>query len=144
MLVNNAGILKDVLSRWRTPELSADGIEIHWRTNYLGTFHLTSLLLPMLIESGRASGDARVLNVTSHQHARGRNERLFATTHRYNSWDAYGQSKTSAHSHDHGTPSAPRWNWRVPCGGVASRVCAHQDDRAGAGVLWISSLTVVE
>ena len=93
VLVNNAGILKDVLSRWRNPEFSADGVEIHWRTNYLGTFHLTSLLLPMLIESGRASGDARVLNVTSHQHTRGRNERLFGASDRYNSWDAYGQSK---------------------------------------------------
>ena len=93
VLVNNAGILKDVLSRWRAAEFSADGIEIHWRTNYLGTFHLTSLLLPMLIESGRASGDARVLNVTSHQHTRGRNERMFVTPERYNSWDAYGQSK---------------------------------------------------
>ena len=64
------------------------------RVDMTGRYVLvTSLLLPMLIASGRASGDARVLNVTSHQHARGRNERLFGASDRYNSWDAYGQSK---------------------------------------------------
>ncbi len=78
VLINNAGILRDVLWRWRKPRLSADGFEIHWRTNYLGTFHLTRLLLPMLLESGRRTGDARVINVSSHQHDKGSNDRLFA------------------------------------------------------------------
>lgn len=93
VLVNNAGILLDPLGRWREPRLSPDGVEIHWRTNYLGTFQLTTALLPLLLESGRGSGDARVINVASHQHTRGRNERLFAPSGRYHSWDAYGQSK---------------------------------------------------
>ena len=93
VLVNNAGILLDPLARWREPRLSADGVEIHWRTNYLGTFQLTAALLPVLLESGRRSGDARVVNVASHQHTRGRNARLFAPSDRYHSWDAYGQSK---------------------------------------------------
>ena len=93
VLVNNAGILLDPLGRWREPRLAPDGIEIHWRTNYLGTFQLTAALLPLLLESGRGSGDARVINVASHQHTRGRNERLFGPSDRYNSWDVYGQSK---------------------------------------------------
>lgn len=93
VLVNNAGILLDPLGRWREPRLAPDGVEIHWRTNYLGTFQLTAALLPLLLESGSESGDARVINVASHQHTRGRNERLFAPSGRYHSWDAYGQSK---------------------------------------------------
>ena len=93
VLINNAGILRDLLPRRREAERSPDGFEIHWRTNYLGTFHLTSLLLPMLIECAQAGGDARVLNVTSHQHMRGRNDRLFAGVGGDNAWNAYGQSK---------------------------------------------------
>ena len=95
VLVNNAGILLDVLSRWREPRLAADGIEVHWRTNYLGTFDLTRALLPLLLEAARRDGDARVLNVVSHQHTRGSNESLntAASPPRYNSWDAYGLSK---------------------------------------------------
>ena len=93
VLVNNAGILLDTFARWREPRLSADGFEIHWRINYLGTFQLTAGLLPLLLESGRRSGDARVVNMVSHQHTRGRNARLFGDPLPYNSWDAYGQSK---------------------------------------------------
>ncbi len=93
VLINNAGILHDVLALRRQVERSPDGFEVHWRINYLGTFHLTSLLLPTLIDSAAADGDARVLNVTSHQHMRGRNDRLFAEFGGHNPWDAYGQSK---------------------------------------------------
>jgi len=93
VLVNNAGILLDVFSRWRAPMRTADGIEIHWRTNFLGTVQLTAALLPLLMDSGRLTGDARVVNVVSHQHAKGRNAWFFAEPPRYDSWTAYGQSK---------------------------------------------------
>ena len=93
VLINNAGILHDLLALRRQVERSPDGFEAHWRINYLGTFHLTHLLLPLLIDSAAADGDARVLNVTSHQHMRGRNDRLFAESASRNPWDAYGQSK---------------------------------------------------
>ncbi|MCZ0944380.1 MAG: SDR family NAD(P)-dependent oxidoreductase [Gammaproteobacteria bacterium] len=93
VLINNAGILHDLLALRRQVERSADGVEIHWRINYLGTFHLTSLLLPLLIDSAATDGDARVLNVTSHQHVRGRNDHLLAAFANHNPWDAYGQSK---------------------------------------------------
>ena len=94
------------------------GFEVHWRTNYLGVFHLTRTLLPLLQQSGLESGDARVVNVSSGLHDRVGNADLFdgvALRHqphrdkpqrhlphgdlphreqpRYHSWDAYGKSK---------------------------------------------------
>ncbi len=93
MLVNNAGIHLDLLSQWKSPHLTADGHELHWRTNYLGSMHLTHLLLPLLQESGRSTGDARIVNVVSQLHEKGRNENLFGPAAPYNSWVAYGTSK---------------------------------------------------
>jgi len=123
VLVNNAGIFKKTLTQPRKPPLAEDGFEIHWRTNYLGAFHLTWALLPLLQRSGIESGDARVVNVSSGQHDRVGNEDLFdeGPRHdgphheeprqgrprreepryggpcpdkpRYHSWDAYGKSK---------------------------------------------------
>jgi len=88
VLVNNAGIHLDLRSKWHEPQL-VDGHEVHWRTNYLGTAQLTRLLLDNLL----ASGDARVVNVVSKLHDRGRNEWLFAPVTPYDSWAAYGTSK---------------------------------------------------
>jgi len=93
VLVNNAGIHLDLLSRWKEPHLTDDGFEIQWRTNYLGTAHLTHLLLPLLEKTGLTTGDARVVNVVSQLHTRGSNEDLFEVTRPYNSWQAYGNSK---------------------------------------------------
>jgi len=93
VLINNAGIHLDLLSRWKEPRVTDDGLEIHWRTNYLGAAHLTHLLLPLLEKAGRATGDARVVNVGSHLYVRGSNDDLFEVTRPYNSWAAYGNSK---------------------------------------------------
>jgi len=93
LLVNNAGIHLDLLSQWKAPHLTADGHELHWRTNYLGTMHLTHLLLPLLQETGRRTGDARIINVVSQLHGKGLNADLFAPSTSYNSWVAYGTSK---------------------------------------------------
>ena len=93
VLVNNAGVHLDLLSQWKQPKLSADGHEIQWRTNYLGTMQLPHRLLPALQASGRRSGDARIVNVVSQLHARGSNEALFAPLQPYDSWVAYGTSK---------------------------------------------------
>ena len=99
VLINNAAIFRDVLWRWRGHRLAADGLEIHWRTNYLGTFHLTRLLLPLLLETGRRTGDARVINVSSHQHDKGTNDLLFKPPDRLDSWTAYGRSKLALIHH---------------------------------------------
>ncbi|MEM8606200.1 MAG: SDR family NAD(P)-dependent oxidoreductase [Myxococcota bacterium] len=93
VLVNNAGVHLDLLSQWKEPRRSADGFEIQWRINYLGTAHLTHRLLPALIRAGRDTGDARIVNVVSKLYSRGANQDLFERTRRYNSWDAYGNSK---------------------------------------------------
>ena len=93
ILINNAGIHLDLLSQWKSPHLTADGHDLHWRTNYLGTMHLTHLLLPLLRKTGRDSGDARIVNVVSQLHFKGLNANLFDTDAPYNSWVAYGTSK---------------------------------------------------
>jgi NAD(P)-dependent dehydrogenase (short-subunit alcohol dehydrogenase family) len=64
-----------------------DGHEVHWRINYLGTMHLTSLLVPLMRRG------SRIVNVVSKLHRRGTNAALFASAAKYSSWDAYGTSK---------------------------------------------------
>jgi NAD(P)-dependent dehydrogenase (short-subunit alcohol dehydrogenase family) len=93
ILINNAGIHLDLRAKWPQPHLTEDGYEIHWRTNYLGTMQLTHRLLPLVERAGETSGDARIVNVASKLHVRGRNEFLFAPLTPYHSWDAYGLSK---------------------------------------------------
>lgn len=93
VLINNAGIHLDLRSEWKTPRLTADGHEIHWRTNYLGTAQLTQALLPLLLDTAKKTGDSRVVNVVSQLHSKGRNSALFAPLEPYNSWRAYGTSK---------------------------------------------------
>ncbi len=98
VLINNAGIHEKTLAPRRKAPLTDDGFEVHWRTNYLGAFHLTWALLPLLQRTGLESGDARVVNVSSGLHDRVGNADLFGeVAHRdmphYHSWDAYGKSK---------------------------------------------------
>lgn len=92
VLVNNAGIHLDLRSKWSEPQL-VDGHEIHWRTNYLGTAQLTRALLPLLLATADAHGEARVVEVVSKLHERGRNAWLFEPVSPYDSWAAYGTSK---------------------------------------------------
>lgn len=77
VLVNNAGIHRKTLAPRRAAPLTEDGFEVHWRTNYLGAFHLTWALLPLLQRTGIDSGDARVVNVSSGLHDRVGNADLF-------------------------------------------------------------------
>src|SRR5258705_4078661 len=58
VLLNNAGAL------FFTRQLSADGIEMTFALNHLNYFHLTILLLDIL----KASGPARIINVSSRAH----------------------------------------------------------------------------
>ena len=92
VLVNNAGVHLDLRSAWHEPHL-VDGMEVHWRTNYLGTAQLTRLLIPLLLATADEYGDARVVNVVSKLHARGRNDGLDGHLTPYDSWSAYGTSK---------------------------------------------------
>ena len=77
----------------QTPQLSPDGQEIHWRCNYLGTAQLTFSLLPQLLAAAEAKGQARVVNVASMLHKKGKNRWLFAPQDKHDSWASYGTSK---------------------------------------------------
>ena len=83
LLVNNAGM---VSTRHR---MSADGFELTFATNHLGPFLLTALLLDRLTET------ARVINVASRAHFRGRLdlEQIRNPRAGYNAMAAYAQSK---------------------------------------------------
>jgi NAD(P)-dependent dehydrogenase (short-subunit alcohol dehydrogenase family) len=91
LLVNNAGVMATPLGK------TAQGHELQSGTNHVGHFLLTKLLLPRL----EASAPARVVNVSSDLHKRGRAERLLDTLERdpgfkkrkYVPFDAYGDSK---------------------------------------------------
>lgn len=93
VLVNCAGVHLDLVAEWKAPKRTADGHEIHMRTNYLGTVHLTTLMQPYLERASRARGGARIVNVVSHLHSMGKNAELFAEMQPYHSWRAYGLSK---------------------------------------------------
>lgn len=93
VLVNNAGIHKNILKPEIEPPRSPDGYEIHWRTNYLGTYQLTRLLLSLLLQSPKSKGFPRIVNVISHLHDCVPNDVLFTGVNPYSSWKAYGRSK---------------------------------------------------
>jgi len=84
ILVNNAGVM--ALPK---REVTVDGFEMQFATNYLGHFALTARLLPLL-----KAGQARVVQLSSIAHRRGQiafddlnHVRL------YRDWPVYAQSK---------------------------------------------------
>jgi NAD(P)-dependent dehydrogenase (short-subunit alcohol dehydrogenase family) len=87
VLVNNAGVMATPFGR------TADGHELQFGTNHLGHFVFTAELLPVL----RASGHARVVNVSSHGHRSSDIDWDDPDYERrpYDKWQAYGQSKTA-------------------------------------------------
>lgn len=85
ILINNAGI-------WDLEKASSmDGIESHLAVNYLAPFLMTSQLLPLL----KNSPSARIINLTSGIHFRGRLDLddLEFGNRKWKSIDAYTQSK---------------------------------------------------
>jgi NAD(P)-dependent dehydrogenase (short-subunit alcohol dehydrogenase family) len=86
LLINNAGVMA-----LPTRQITADGFEMQFGTNYLGHYALTAQLLPMLRS---AAHQPRVVNLSSIAHRTGfidfsdlQGERL------YSPWKAYNQSK---------------------------------------------------
>ncbi len=84
VLVNNAGA-------WiNKRQESVDGIEMTFALNHLGCFLLTNLLLDVL----KASAPARIINVSSHGHAKGRMDfDDLQLQQSYGGMQAYRQSK---------------------------------------------------
>ncbi|MER7011747.1 SDR family NAD(P)-dependent oxidoreductase [Saccharopolyspora sp. NPDC000359] len=86
VLVNNAGTGSGPPGAGR--EFSADGVELRFAVNYLAGYHLTRLLLPLLV----ASAPARVINVASAgQHPIDFDDPMLS--HDYLGARAYAQSK---------------------------------------------------
>ena len=84
VLVNNVGLMMTPLLR------TAQGFELQFGVNHLGTFALTGLLLPKLAEAG----GARVVITASLAHKRGRMAwDDLAATRSYNRYARYYQSK---------------------------------------------------
>lgn len=84
VLINNAGAF--FLRR----KVSAQGYEMTWALNHLSYFLLTNLLLEQIIESK----PARIVNVSSGSHYRGKiHFDDLNLTRGYNGWKAYSQSK---------------------------------------------------
>ncbi|MDO9437114.1 SDR family NAD(P)-dependent oxidoreductase [Hydrogenophaga sp.] len=87
ILVNNAGIMA-------APQgYTEDGIERQFAVNYLGHYVLTRLLQPALV----SARGARVVSVSSIGHRRSdiRYDDIHFRHTPFNTWDAYGQSKTA-------------------------------------------------
>lgn len=85
LLINNAGVMA-VECR----QVTADGFELQFATNYLGHFALTARLLPLL----QRSPLARVVSLSSNAHRQGTitfDDLQLAQG--YGPWKAYGQSK---------------------------------------------------
>jgi NAD(P)-dependent dehydrogenase (short-subunit alcohol dehydrogenase family) len=86
LLVNNAGVMAPPYKR------TVDGFELQMATNHFGHFTLTGLLIPQLV----ASGDARVVSVSSQGHRMARSAPLDDPRRehgRYRRWPVYGQTK---------------------------------------------------
>lgn len=87
LLINNAGIMAVPFAR------TAAGCESQFGTNHIGHFLLTNLLVPLLLQAGKA----RVVNLSSggHKHCTIDFDDVHWQTREYNKWGAYGQSKTA-------------------------------------------------
>jgi NAD(P)-dependent dehydrogenase (short-subunit alcohol dehydrogenase family) len=85
LLVNNAGIMATPYRR------TVDGLESQLATNHFGPFLFTGLLLDQLV----ASGDGRVVTLSSQMHRVARSAPLGdpREPRRYSRWRVYGQTK---------------------------------------------------
>jgi NAD(P)-dependent dehydrogenase (short-subunit alcohol dehydrogenase family) len=91
-LINNAGIMA-------TPfEMTKDGYEAQWQTNYLGHWVLTEHMLPLMLRTAKTSppGNVRIVNLTSSGHLgapKGGINLKDPSLKDGGPWPRYGQSK---------------------------------------------------
>ncbi len=90
LLINNAGVM------FTPPTRTADGFELQFGVNHLGHYLLTTLLLPGL-RAAAASGDARVVTLSSEAHRRWGIDLDDINFERrgYDTFLAYGQAKSA-------------------------------------------------
>jgi NAD(P)-dependent dehydrogenase (short-subunit alcohol dehydrogenase family) len=91
ILINNAGVM------FTPPGATADGFELQFGVNHLGHFLLTTLLLPQLRAAAAASGDARVVTLSSeaHRHWGIDLDDINFERRGYDTFLAYGQAKSA-------------------------------------------------
>jgi NAD(P)-dependent dehydrogenase (short-subunit alcohol dehydrogenase family) len=89
VLINNAGLASTKGGR------TEDGFELVVGTNHLGTFAFTEALMPKILETARARGEARVINLSSaaHQAARQLDPHNLFPENRSRARNAYAESK---------------------------------------------------
>jgi NAD(P)-dependent dehydrogenase (short-subunit alcohol dehydrogenase family) len=91
LLINNAGVMF-------TPHgTTADGFELQFGVNHLGHFLLTTMLLPNLRAAAAATGDARVVTLSSeaHRHWGIDLDDINFERRGYDTFLAYGQAKSA-------------------------------------------------
>ena len=90
ILINNAGVMA-----LPTRQVTADGFEMQFGTNYLSHFALTGRLLPLLIAGQSRREGARVVQLSSVAHRGGqiRLDDLNYEKTAYKAWPVYQQSK---------------------------------------------------
>ncbi|KAJ4288691.1 hypothetical protein N0V90_011928 [Kalmusia sp. IMI 367209] len=124
-LVNNAGIMA-------TPfEMTKDGHEAQWQTNYLAHWVLTDKLLPLMMQTAKTlpPGSVRIVNLTSSGHLgapKGGINFKDLSLEDSGPWTRYGQSKLADILHTNTLhkkygPGSPR-------------------ARNGEGEIWVSSV----
>jgi NAD(P)-dependent dehydrogenase (short-subunit alcohol dehydrogenase family) len=91
ILINNAAIMACPLTR------NALGWEAQFATNHMGHFALTTALLPALLKAAAATGDARVVCLSSsgHKIAGVDFDDIHYERREYHKWNAYGQAKSA-------------------------------------------------
>jgi len=91
ILINNAGVM------FTPPNTTADGFELQFGVNHVAHYLLTTLLLPQLRAAAAASGDARVVTLTSEAHRRWGIDLDDINFERrgYDTFLAYGQAKSA-------------------------------------------------
>jgi NAD(P)-dependent dehydrogenase (short-subunit alcohol dehydrogenase family) len=89
VLINNAGLASTAKGETK------DGFELVVGTNHLGTFAFTEALMPKILETARAHGEARVVNLssTAHQFARQLDPSDLFPAKRSRARNAYAESK---------------------------------------------------
>lgn len=138
-LVNNAGVLA-------TPfEMTKDGHEAQWQTNYLAHWVLTTRLLPLMLQTSRGlpPGSVRIVNLTSSGHLTAPKCGIDlddpSLQNSGTSWTRYGQSKLANILHAKtlhklygpGSPSAQAgkgeiWTTAVHPGPVETNISSSQ------------------
>jgi NAD(P)-dependent dehydrogenase (short-subunit alcohol dehydrogenase family) len=150
-LVNNAGIMA-------TPfEMTKDGHEGQWQTNYLAHWILTDHLLPLLLQTAKTlpTGSVRIVNLTSSGHLgapKGGINFEDLSLKDSGPWPRYGQSKlanilftnTLHKTYGPGSPSAQNgegeiWVSSVHPGLVETNLAASVEE-SGSGMKGIFSV----